>query len=176
MGRVVLAVDMPPNRSTVSIAACGARLDGVPHVELVDRRGGVGWVERRLSELLERQPVGSVVVEPAGPAGGLLVELEAVCGRAGVPLVKVAGREYAQACGQFYDAALAEAPQVRHIGQGVLDEALEAAVRQFTSDAWKWSRRSTDVDISPLVAVTLARYGWSVLPAPVDVEPIVLFG
>ena len=175
-GRVVLSVDMPPNRAAVSIGACGARADGLAHVELVERRLGTSWLAERLSGLLGRHEVAAVVVDAAGPAGGLLVDVEDVCGRAGVPVVKPGGREYAQACGGFFDAETADPPQLRHIGQVEVEQALQVATRQFSSDAWRWSRRSTDVDISPLVALTLARFGWLTLTPPPSSSPFVFFG
>jgi hypothetical protein len=39
-----------------------------------------------------------------------------------------------------------------------LDSAVAGAVRRNVGDAWAWGRRTSDIDISPLVAVTLAAW------------------
>ena len=38
--------------------------------------------------------------------------------------------------------------------------AVAGASRRKTGDRWKWSRASSEVDISPLVAATWACWGW----------------
>jgi hypothetical protein len=54
--------------------------------------------------------------------------------------------------------------QLRHIGQPELASALTGAVRRPVGDAFAWSRRSSGVDISPLVACTLALWGLKTFP------------
>jgi hypothetical protein len=73
---------------------------------------------------------------------------------AGVEPMLVGGRELAQACGMFYDAATQDL--LRHLDQAELNVAVDGARRRNLGDAWAWHRRDTSVDISPLVAVTLA--------------------
>jgi hypothetical protein len=45
---------------------------------------------------------------------------------------------------------------VRHLGQPSLTAALSGAAKRQSGDVWLWSRSSSHVDITPLVAVTLA--------------------
>jgi hypothetical protein len=40
-----------------------------------------------------------------------------------------------------------------------MDAAIQGAVKRSLGDAWAWSRKSSNVDISPLVASTLALWG-----------------
>ena len=47
---------------------------------------------------------------------------------------------------------------LRHIGQGMLTAAVAGAKTRKLGDAWAWDRRGVSVDISPLVAATLARW------------------
>jgi hypothetical protein len=68
----------------------------------------------------------------------------------------VTAREYAAACGQFYDAVADR--KLSHIDQPVLSQSVSAARKRVLGDAWAWQRR-TGGDVSSLVAVTLARYG-----------------
>ena len=73
-------------------------------------------------------------------------------------------RTRALACGGFLAAVMAK--KVSHAGQNVLDVAVANATRRDYGDSWAWNRRSSSVDICPLVAVTLAR--WGALTMPVD--------
>src|SRR5690606_12432962 len=66
-------------------------------------------------------------------------------------------REMAQACGEFYDAVVEG--QLRHLGQPELNAAIGGARKRNLADAWAWHRRDAAVNISPLVAATLALHG-----------------
>ena len=73
----------------------------------------------------------------------------------GVEIEAVATRDYAAACSLLLDQAVARG--FRHRTEPVLNAALAAAVKADVGDgAWKWSRRNSLTDISPLVAATLA--------------------
>jgi hypothetical protein len=151
----VLAVDVSPDRSSSSIASAGARGDGKLHVELVDRRRGTGWVADRLGELVRRHGVTEVLVDGRSQAASLTPDIE---DKIGFEVTETTTAEYAQACGNFFDAV----PQktMRHLGQEELDGAVQgAATRPLGDGAWAWSRKKSTVDITPLVACTLARWG-----------------
>jgi phage terminase large subunit-like protein len=151
-GLPCFSIDATPDRSAASIGVAGYRGDHRRHVEVVEHRPGLDWVVARAAELDKRWRPLPFIVDPVGPAGSLLVDLAA----AGVPTETVATREYAHACGQFYDAV--RAGQVVHLGQPVLDGAVGAARKRVIGDAWAWGRK-TGGDISPLVAITLASWG-----------------
>jgi hypothetical protein len=98
-----------------------------------------------------------VIIDPASPAGSLLVDLASL----GVRTEAVNAREYAAACAQFYDAVVVEPgsePRLAHLDQPVLNLAVGSARKRVLGDAWAWARK-VGGDVSPLVAVTLARYG-----------------
>lgn len=150
---VALAADVTPARTSASIAAAGVRQDGLPHVEVVEVGHGTEWVVPKLLEMYgEHKPI-AVVVDGAGPAGSLIAPLEAQ----GIEVLKPTARDAAQACGQFYDAAIQG--RLRHLDQAPLNAALAGAKRRDLGDAWAWARKSAGIDISPLVAVTLALWG-----------------
>ncbi|WP_234899929.1 hypothetical protein [Streptomyces filamentosus] len=94
------------------------------------------------------------VVDAGGPAGSLIPELEEALG---VEVVKPKPREIAMATGQFYDAVADQS--ISHLDPPPLAVALAGAQKRPLGDAWAWARRGVGVDISPLVAVTLARWG-----------------
>lgn len=149
---VCFAFDVSPDRSMASIAAAGRREDGKVHVEVVERRRGTGWVVGRAEELLASHPNSGLICDGAGPAGSLLPEFR------DEPRTVTAG-EHARACGMFFDAATPEEDNLRHLGTRELSNALAGARKRSLGDAWAWSRKSSSVDISPLVACTLAYWG-----------------
>ena len=149
-GAPVWAFDVAPDRSRASIAAAGVRADGVPHVEVAEVGSGTAWVVPWLLARMEKWKPAAIVCDPAGPAGSLLSALEAQ----GVSVRSMSFREHAQSCGAFYDAVKDKA--VRHLPDELLLDALSGASKRISGDVWLWSRKSSTVDISPLVAVTLA--------------------
>jgi len=150
---VVFAFDVSPDRSSSSIGVAGARDDGLPHVEVVDRRKGTGWVVGRIVDLVSRHGPAAVICDAAGPAGSLIAPLAAEQ----IEVEAVSAREYAQACGGFYDAC--EQAALRHLGTDELALAVQGAAQRPLGEAWAWKRKGSAVDISPLVAVTLALWG-----------------
>jgi hypothetical protein len=159
-----LAFDITPDRKIGSIVAVGPRPDGLLHTEIVDRRPGTAWMVPRLVELRRRWRPIAIGVDDRGPAAALLDELAEHGIRkplkaddpARSDLVVTNAQEMARACGQFADAV--RNGILRHIGQSELDAALAGARTRHLGDTWGWGRRAAEVDISPLVAATLARY------------------
>ena len=147
-GKLAYALDVSPDGRSAAVAAS----DGT-HVEVVAHKPGTNWlVEACLSK---RDRFDELVLDPAGPAGAHVAALES----AGVPVRQVTAREHAQACGQLLNDV--NDKKIRHIGQPELDAAAAGADRRTVTDAWLWSRRSSSVDICPLVAVTLAKWAAS---------------
>ncbi len=144
-GRFVFAVDVTPDRSAASIAV--ADTDG--RCEVVDHRPGVSWTVDRLRELALKWDA-PIVLDGYGPAGSLMDALDG----GGVRVERLLTRQVANACGVFYDAVSDRKIQIRR--SELLDAAIAAARRRSTGDAWAWARSDTSVDISPLMAVTLA--------------------
>lgn len=171
--RVAIAIDTSPGEAFTSISIAGQRADGHTHVEVIDRRRGTGWVVDRVQELNDRWKPAEIVLDPIGPVGSLLPEFKV----AGVVVTTVNATEYAQACMAFVaaterkpvydDEGLAVvgpdgkpvtlAPQLVHIAQAPLTNAVQVGRKREIRDAggWGWHRRDT-TDISALVSVTLA--------------------
>ena len=145
---LVFAVDVSPEQASASIGVCWRRPDGVPHLELIENAPGVGWVPGRVSELRERWG-GVWLLDPRGASGSQQADWPGM-------LLKAADAR--RSCAEL--EAAVRAGQVGHYGQRELRVALEGAVRKPSEDGgWSWARRSTVVDISPLVAVSLALGG-----------------
>jgi hypothetical protein len=153
-GAMCFAYDTRPDRSTSTIAVAGMRADGLPQVEIVDRKRGTGWLLERLAALEIRHEPVEIVCDGASPAASLVARAEKDFGMVIRPL---GAREVAQACGAFYDAI--EDAMLRHLGTDDMLAAIRGAATRDLGDAWAWSRKSSSVDISPLVAATLALWG-----------------
>jgi hypothetical protein len=150
---VCFAFDVRPDRSKTAIGVSGVRGDGKYHVEVVDHRAGTGWVPDRLAELVASHGPIAVICDEGSPAAALLAKI----GQAGVIVQTVNGRQYAQACGSFFD--MCDQDMLRHLGTPELAAALKGASTRPLGDAWAWSRKGSEVDISPLVSCTLALRG-----------------
>jgi hypothetical protein len=92
----------------------------------------------------------SVALDPSGPAASIVPELE----RAGVEVFEVAGRAMGAACGALHSAVTGGSVRVRRHAD--LNAAVSGARTLPKGDVWVWARKDTSVDVSPLVAVTLA--------------------
>lgn len=163
MEGLVFAVDIPPDRSSAVIASY-SEVDEVGHIELIDRRAGTDWIVPRLKELVENWGPAAIVVDARGPASSLLIQLEEEeitppldpdHPRRG-DLFIMNTHDMESACGQFVDAV--RHSSFRHLGDEVLRISVSGAATRDITDAWVWTRRKSTVDVSPLVAATMARY------------------
>jgi hypothetical protein len=150
------AVDVALDRSAASIASAWRRVDGRVQLE-VDWREGVDWLDGRIAEVDARWSP-RWLLDPRSPAVTLLGARE---------WVAVTPAEQAQAAGSLFDCV--QQQKVAHIAQVPLAVALDGAAKRPVGDgAWTWSRRTSVVDISPLVAVTLAHHGAATSTASSD--------
>lgn len=149
---ICLAFDVSPERRT-SIAAAGKNQHGQWHVEVLEKLPGTNWLPGRLAELAVSHSPERVVCDALGPSGSLVQAVE----EAGVVLQRVDRDEHTQACGRLVDAV--SEGNLRHLGSLDLWNAIRGAKTRPLGDRWAWSRKSSSVDISPLVAATLALWG-----------------
>jgi len=143
------ALDVSPDRRHSSFAVAGRCADGVIQVEVFDSRPGTSWVVERAIKLWQDH-AKPIRVEKGGPAGSFVSLLT----EAGVIVEEVSTADHARATGQFIDAVTAST--LRHLGDPILRSAIVGATLRHSGDAALWSRRSSKVDITPLVAVSLA--------------------
>lgn len=147
---VRLAIDVRPDRSYSAIVASGFNESGERHVEVVEHRPGTAWIPSRLKELVETHGAGKVALAQNSPAFSLTPRLDDV----GVAYDAIDAAEFGQACDGFLDAV--RDASLRHRGQGELQAAALGAKQRSRGDSLIWSRRTSAVDITPLVAATLA--------------------
>ena len=157
-----LAFDVTPGHLLASIVTCGGALHVTEH------RYGTGWLIGRLLELCKAHKVGGIGFDPTGPAGALIPDLEDagfVIRSPKTPkgkLVPIAGREATQACEAFLSAVIGGT--LIHRDELALNTAVAGAGRRQVGDSWKWSRRDSTVDITPLFAATNARWVFDTMP------------
>jgi len=173
-GRPAYCVEVSRDLGTFSIGAAGRREDGLRHLELVERFPAdvgklIGGMKKRIKTF---NPAG-IVVDPAGPAGFLIPDLEK---HLEIEVVKPMGREVAAACASIYvgisgkDAA---ARDVRVRPHAALDAAARAADWKDRGDAKVFDRRNDDgPDVAPLMSIVLADFAIANAPA----EPQQFFG
>jgi hypothetical protein len=178
---VAFGLDVNPERSMGCIGVAGVRPDGLHHIEVVEHRVGTTWMVDRAVELHKRWRPAAIVVGNFGAAASLIADLEA----AGLTVIKASTGERAAAAGALHDAMVRppDAPggwraTVRHLSQPALDAAMAAAVKQFMGKdgAFVWGRNSLSADISPLVAVSQALWGFRKFGARPPVTPFALVG
>ena len=144
-GGLVFGIDAMPDRSSGSIVC----VDSSRRVQVVDHHPGVTWMVERAQELAAKYDA-QLVIDGKGPAAALVPEIEA-----DGTVVKVYGAaEVAFATARLYDAIADREMEV------MPDEALNLAVagarKRIFGDTWYWGRSNAHVDVSPLVALTLA--------------------
>lgn len=161
--RLVLGVDVDPARTHASVCVGALRSDGLVHVELVATSASVlekgeaphvGWLPDWLAEKAKANDLAGIVLDAKSPAASLLPELRA----RKLKVTVTSMDDMATACAGFYDSAIEKG--MRHIGQPQLTVALQnARKRSISGDRWAWNRKSSDSDITPIVAATLAVWG-----------------
>src|ERR1019366_1548492 len=91
-----------------------------------------------------------IMCDPRSPAANALPELISL----GVQVEELHGTDQAKAFSTF--VAACQDDKLRHGNQPELTAALIGGVRRKLGDAYAWSRSSSAVDISPIVAVSEA--------------------
>jgi hypothetical protein len=114
-----------------------------------------------IERLVKRHKPVAVVINDKGAVASLIPDLE----DADIKLIKAGVMEMAGACGDLHDGIVRPRdsadwePSVRFFPNAALTAAVSAVRKRRLGEAWAWGRTSESVDISPLVAVTLARWG-----------------
>lgn len=179
-GLVSLAVDISPQRDFAAVAAYARRADGLGHLQLVDYRPGTDWLIPRILELRETLDIVGWAM-----GRGTWASLESELDKHDIRRPKklddpyrgdvglVAGADMSAACGQMIDGVRQEDFRVKphEVYPEVLNSAADAGRARETADAIAWSRKDSEVDISPLVAASLARWlylSWAHLVAEYD--------
>jgi hypothetical protein len=149
---VGFAVDMSPDGTKCAIGVAGKRGDGF-HVELGPHVSPDDVVQT-LARAAKKVPTLGVGIDSGSAAKSLIPALE----DAGLTVVRLSAGDYAAACSAIVNDITARKLSWRRTD---LDEPLVQAVkgagRRQLENRWAWARTPGHT-ISPLVAVTLARW------------------
>lgn len=150
-----IGIDMAPDAARVSVAV-GLKTDDGVHVELADITAAsdstdalVEWIVARAKR---RVPI---LIDAMSPARLLIPILKArKC-----KVIVMSGGEVIESTAGFFNSA--KEGTLTHFGQEQVTESLAGARRKPIGDAggWKWDRKSMNVDLTPIMAVTNAHYG-----------------
>jgi hypothetical protein len=165
IGAVSVAVDLSPLRDYAAVCVYGTRGDDLGHVQLADYRPGTKWVVDRLVELQQAlQPVAVAM------GRGTFAFLEVELSKAGFTrpddaenpdagdLAVTGPIEMAAATGQLLEAVREES--FRYVPARPLDLAVAGAKTKQSGDTIAWTPKGAEVDTSPLVAMSLARWSY----------------
>lgn len=151
VGPIALGVHVGPSGNLSSISAAGWRSDGLPHIEVVDRRPGTEWLVEGLVFLAKRWDVLGIALDGHSPSAGVVTDLQA----AGLDIIKMSLEDMLQATLSL--TAKVKSGGLRHIGQKHLTGAATTATKRKvgTQGGWLFSAPQ-NVDITPLVASLIA--------------------
>lgn len=157
------ALAVTPDRKWSALGLAGRTADGMLFVSTQEHRRGTDWVLDAVAKKWAERRV-PLRVFTGGPEGALIAPIR----ERGVEVIEVAAAGFAQATGQVIDAA--NGGRLRHLEQPSLDKSIAGAVvRVGEAGAATWSQRKSSIEITPLIAVTVAAGG---VPIPVAAGPV----
>lgn len=161
-GEVAFAAEISEKRDRCAVVAAGRSDSGKILVDLAPFYGAPAGAVERLADLWAAHDPVCVVIDPRSQAGTLLGPL----GEAGILVTQPTTADVVVAHGEFLDLVAQGA--LEHLDQPPLTAAVKAGMQRPLAGAQAWERRVA-VDQSPLVAATLACWGfrrWEELSKP----------
>lgn len=159
-GQFVVAYDVAMDSAASAVAVAGRRGDGRIQVEVLRHAPGTDWVAAFVASAAARHG-GAAVVRANDYATNRAIAPALT--RAGWDVDLVGVGDFAAGCAWLAQAVADE--QVTHLADPALAAALDDAATAVVGDgAWRWARKDSEADISPLVAVTIAGHGLDAVP------------
>lgn len=150
---VAVAIDVSPMGRSASISLAGRRADGLYHAEHIKHAKGTDWILGDLRTLRDTFPGCTFVADKIGSASVLLQLAEH-----DFLIAQTNATQMAQACAGLLDAV--DNNVIRHLDQPLLNSAIGSSRKRVIGDGWAWNRKDSNNDITPLVSVTLALWGF----------------
>jgi hypothetical protein len=161
-GTPCFSVDVTPMRDHSTIAVAANTEAGRPLVEVVEAQRGTSWVVPKLQEVLKQYPGTKVIVDRSAWAASLADDIRA----ANLALHETNAAEVSTAAGQFLETVLEQ--KLFHRADPRLTTAVEGSRQRPIGERWGWDRKIPTIDVSPLVAASLALWGLGTLkPSPI---------
>lgn len=171
-GECAIAIDISPKRDSGSVGLYGDGVNGLGHMQLVNFDYGTAWIIDQMIKLRDKvKPVAwSMSRSTYASLEKMLIDNnfkvpyrkdgEIVYSHGDVLVMD--GTDTAAACGHIIDAVRDGTMLVRPDAKApqILNNAVTGAVLREGLDAVTWSRKDSRTDITPLVAVTYARWAF----------------
>jgi phage terminase large subunit-like protein len=164
---IAIGLDFTPERDRGALCVAGDIEDGNDFITAIEVIESCSDLERLVSRATDIANTWNapIVIDRGSPAASAIPALERLTtDESGltnrirlIPLT-----DLVRACGDFHDAAIHA--RLSHRGDYRLTDAVASASKRRIGDAWVWSRRGVQADITPLIAATLARWGVVALP------------
>lgn len=161
--RGLIVVDVAPDLAWTSVAVATDGPDGKP-LGLIDRHEGTSWVVRwdedkqkargRIPQLVD--DLDKVLEVALTPSAHMF---SAALTKAGVAHKKLSPSEVGASC--MAVQRMITDGEVAHLGQPTLDISARTAITKYVGDTQQWDRRNRKLDISPLVAFSVAVHRWA---------------
>lgn len=166
--RGLIVVDCSPDLDWTTVALITDGSEGKP-LALVDRHEGTSWVIKlkagdyttatgRIPQLIaDLDSVLEVALTPSARIFSTSLT------KVGIAHKVLTPTEVGHGCTAFQQ--MVTDAELEHVGQGVLEVAVKQAITRYVGDTQQWDRRKRNVDISPLVAVSVGVQRWAELTA-----------
>jgi hypothetical protein len=163
--QVGMGFEVDPDGRDAAIAVAWRGPDGRAVGEVLKVQNGSGWLAADVKALDGRWKPVQIAVQNAGPARHVASALI----NGGMDVLQMSQMDFSAACGQVYAEITAPHPKLLHIGQAVLNSAVEHVTKRRTGPTGSWAWRiDPEVSITSLVAFTAAV--WAV-DHPRETEP-----
>lgn len=169
--RGLIVVDVAPDLAWATVALATDGPGGKP-LGLVDRHEGTSWVVKRIKQLVDDldKLVEPVLLTPTAHM------FSAALTKAGIELVATGSKPSTRPAHKKLTPSDVGAScmavqkmitdgEVAHVGQATLDLSARSAITKYVGDTQQWDRRKRKIDISPLVAFSVAVHRWALAVA-----------
>ncbi|MCB9377101.1 MAG: ATP-binding protein [Microthrixaceae bacterium] len=167
--RGLVVVDCSPDLEWTSVAIATDGPDGRP-LGLIDRKEGTAWAPARVAQLVNdieicidpKTRIGVYLTPSAKHMASKLTEL-------GIDHHVLTATEAGAGCSTLLTRIPTKG--AAHVGQPDLDAAARNAITKYSGNVMQWDQRKTTVDISALVAYSIAIHLWFVWAANPPTPP-----
>lgn len=161
--RGLIVVDVAPDLAWATVAVATDGPDNRP-LGLVDRHEGTGWVLKRLKQL--NRDLGKVLEVALTPTAKMF---SAGLTEAGIAHKQLTPPDIGASC--MAVQKMITNGELAHVSQPELDTAARSAITKLVGETQQWDRRTRKVDISPLVAFSVAIHRWTLAVAVKPISP-----
>ena len=109
-----------------------------------------------MKKITSRRPL-AVVAAGGSPSRAIADKIKVLCQQRDIPYRSLAVQDLAAAAGHFYDSLRSRS--LTHGESEALDDAAARARSKPSGDQWLFDRAGSRVDVSPIVAASVALFG-----------------